>query len=132
MVRLNMKDNYRTRTFHNRVKRMDIESFFKKLRRRLIYFIKCNIQRFGCIKVLMVINVDLKKHDNEENLIYSSPYFSTHYVTFPSKFFIGKKLTKMFQQILCSFDCYCVEGSGWQLDYINFLEIKVVKVQKSI
>ena len=132
MVRLNIRQNYRRQTFHNKIKQIDILSFFNRLLKRFIYFIKYNISLFGCIKVLMVLNVNFKKGDGEENLIYSNPYFSTYYTSFNTPKYITKKLRQMFKQILCSFDCYCVNGSGWQLNFINFLEIKAVRISQSI
>ena len=132
MVRLNIKQNYRRRTFHNKIKQIDILSFFNRLLKRLKYFVKSNISRFGCIKVLMILNVNFKKRDGGENLIFSNPYFSTYYTSFNTTKFITKKLRQMFNQIVCSFECYCVNGSGWQLDFINSLEIKAVRISQSI
>ena len=132
MAKFNVKDHYNRRTYHNKIKQLDLDSFFKKLMRRLVYFVKSNLQTFGNIKVLLVLNVDFKKKNEYGETIYTSPYFSSAYTSFCTKFHISKKLRDMLQNIICTFDCYCVEGSGWQLDFINFLEIKAVKIEKAI
>ena len=74
----------------------------------------------------------MKKYTMDNEYLYEKVFFQSSYHEFGDKFTIKKTIPKMFDKILCSFDCFTKEGSGWILHKICHLEIRNVLCKKKI
>lgn len=129
---INLSDYLFKKYYKPRAKNVDIETFFTFLNIKLEDYIKNIITKHGHIKTLFTLNVVMKKYSHDEGYTYIDAYFQSAYRDFPIKYGIKKTIQEMFQKIICSFDCYTKQGSGWTLSCINYLEVNSILIVKSI
>ena len=128
--------NVKTCIFHKYLKPLqnfiDIETFFTWVYKKIYRYIYQSVKSHGTIKSLLTLVVIMKKYTVNNEYIYEKIFFQSSYYEFGEKFFIKEIIPEMFSKILCSFDCFTQNGSGWKLDKICHLELRNVLCKKKM
>ena len=128
--------NYKKCVFHKYIKpqpkHMDIETFFKLASEKIYQYISKTIQARGCIKSLLTLSTIMRKYTINNEYIYETAFFQSSFFEFKARNQIIHKIPKMMDKIVCAYDCFTREGSGWSLYKIRHLEIKNVQCRKKL
>lgn len=85
------------------------------------------------MKMQLVLNVSVKKQDlDEKGVIFSEPYFATKYELVIGSRKIRETILAGFLKIIHLFDNFVQGGSGWTLNKILRLELKLIIVNNSV
>ena len=130
------KLDVKTCIFHKYLKPLqefiDIESFFTAVYKKIYKYILRSIKSHGCIKSLLTLVVVMEKYTVNNDYIYEKAFFQSSYHEFGEKFLIKEIIPEMFNKIICSFECFTRQGSGWKLHRICHLELRNVLCKKKM
>ena len=113
-------------------KDLDIDTFLTLAQKKVYQYISKTIKKEGCIKSLFTLSVIMKKYTINDEFIYEKAYFQSSFYEFRTRNQIKKLVPLMYNKMLCAFDCYTKEGSGWILHKICHLEVRNVKCSKKL
>ena len=120
--------------FPSRSTAIDVDMFFSDnvgIIHQAAYVIFKKFKRV--MKMQLILNVQLKKQDLDENeLIFSEPYFATQYEIVIGSRKIRKTILAGFLKIIKLFDNFVQGGSGWTLNKILKFELKLIIVNNSV
>jgi len=101
------------------------KSFLKSIKIRVQKIISDQLKVKKAIKVNMVFNATLHKPEN--NKVTMKGNYKTKNTTFLQNSNISRQINKMYDNVLTEFDAQSAKGSGWTLQKVDNLVVRVSK-----
>ena len=118
--------------FHPPRSALDVETYFNSnigVIHQSAYVIFKQFEKV--FRLQLILHVRLKKRDEKE-WIFCEPFFATKYTLVIGSRKIRKVLLDGFMKIMQLFENFISGGSGWTLDKILTLELKLVIINNSV
>ena len=118
--------------FNGPSRQMDVETFFNRNVGVIHQTAFVIFKKFKKVmRMQLILNVSLKKQDENE-MIFCEPFFATKYEVVIGSMKIRKVLLEGFLKIIQLFENFIQGGSGWTLNKILTLELKLIIIDNSV
>ena len=104
-----------------------MSSHFKKIKRIITHY----AAKFNSIKFQLILTLELEKK-TDEFISTCEPFFLSQMIHVLGLNNISDLIKKSFQFILLSFDNFLTEGSGWIFKKIISLDLKIIRIEKTL